>query len=150
MAQSLVINYIHIVFSTKYREPLIFETVEHELYSYIGGICNQYECKPIKIGGYFDHIHILCSLSRKIALMKLVEEIKSHSSKWMKSKDDRLKNFYWQNGYAAFSVSPRGLERVKKYIENQKSHHGKNDFKTELIHFFEDYKMEYNEKYLWD
>jgi hypothetical protein len=80
MGQSLVKNYVHIVFSTKYRQPLIKEFIEDELYSYLGGICKRLECQPIKIGGYYDHVHILCMLSKKIALMKLLEEVKSHSS----------------------------------------------------------------------
>ena len=70
MGQSLVKNYIHIVFSTKHREPLIDESIENELHAYLGGICKNLECTPIKIGGYSDHIHILCMLSKKIALMK--------------------------------------------------------------------------------
>ena len=94
MGQSLVKNYIHITFSTKNRAPLIHPPVQRELYSYIGGICREMDCPPIKIGGYSDHIHILCMLSKKIALMKLLEEVKSHSSKWMKTKDIALKNFY--------------------------------------------------------
>src|ERR1700733_4463276 len=105
MSQSLVKNYIHIVFSTKYRQHLIHETVEEELYAYLGGVCKIFECNPIKIGGFTDHVHILCMLSKKIALMELLEEVKSHSSKWMKTKEDNLKNFYWQDGYGAFSVS---------------------------------------------
>ncbi len=95
MGQSLVKNYVHIVFSTKYRQPLILKSVEEELYNYLGGVCKALECWPVKIGGYYDHIHILCLLSKKIALMKLLEEVKSHSSKWIKTKDDRLKHFYW-------------------------------------------------------
>jgi len=78
MGQSLVKNYLHIIFSTKLRAPLILESIENELYSYIGGICKQLECYPVKIGGYIDHIHILCMLSNKIPLMKLLEEIKAH------------------------------------------------------------------------
>lgn len=118
MGQSLVKNYIHLIFSTKHRSPLIPHSVEEELYSYIGGICKKMECYPIKIGGYTDHIHILCMLSKKIALMDLLEEIKSHSSKWMKSKGEELKNFYWQNGYGAFSVNPSEIEKVITYIKN--------------------------------
>ena len=87
MGQSLVKNYIHIVFSTKHRETFIHPAHENELYSYLGGICKNMECHPIKICGFTDHIHILCMLSKKIALMKLLEEVKSHSSKWMKTKD---------------------------------------------------------------
>ena len=88
MAQSLVKNYIHIVFSTKHRNPLIQEPLEKELHRYIGGICNKLECQVLIVGGYTDHIHILCMLSKKIALMKLLEEVKSHSSKWFKTKAD--------------------------------------------------------------
>ena len=64
-------------------------------------------------------------LSKKIALMKLLEEVKSHSSKWMKTKGITLKNFYWQNGYGAFSVNPSEIDKVITYIENQKEHHKK-------------------------
>ena len=71
MGQSLVKNYVHIVFSTKYRQPLIQPPYEAELHGYLGGICKNLECHPIQIGGYTDHIHILCMLSKKIALMKL-------------------------------------------------------------------------------
>ena len=76
MGQSLVKNYIHIVFSTKHRQSLILPSIETELYSYLGGICNNLECQVVKVGGYKDHIHVLCLLSKKIALMKLVEQLK--------------------------------------------------------------------------
>jgi REP element-mobilizing transposase RayT len=128
MGQSLVKNYIHLVFSTKYREPLIYEPVETELYAYLAGICKNLECQPIKIGGYTDHVHILCMLSKKIALMKLLEEVKCHSSKWIKTMGDDYKNFYWQDGYGAFSVNYKGVHRVIDYIANQKAHHSKKYF----------------------
>jgi REP element-mobilizing transposase RayT len=95
MAQSLVKNYIHLVFSTKHRQALIHEKVEGELHAYLAGIYKNMECYPIKVGGYTDHIHILCMLSKKVALVKLVEEVKSDSSKWIKTKGDAYKNFYW-------------------------------------------------------
>ncbi len=94
MGQSLVKNYVHIVFSTKHRQELIHPPVEEELHAYLGGICKKLECHPIKVGGYTDHIHILCMLSKKTALMKLVEEIKSHSSKWIKTKGKGYADFY--------------------------------------------------------
>ena len=150
MGQTLVKNYVHIVFSTKRREPMIQPYFEEELFAYIGGICKSLECNPIQIGGYSDHIHVLCLLSKKIALMKLVEEIKSHSSKWVKTKGSDLQNFYWQNGYGAFSVNPSDLETVKNYIENQKQHHSKKDFRKEYIEYLEKYQMEYEEKYFLD
>ncbi len=150
MGQSLVKNYLHIIFSTKLRAPLILESIENELYSYIGGICKQLECYPIKIGGYIDHIHILCMLSKKIPLMKLLEEIKAHSSKWIKTKDDTLKKFYWQNGYGAFSVNPYEVDKVIAYIENQKEHHRKKTFQEEYRAFLKKYNVEFDEKYVWD
>ena len=150
MPQSLILNYIHLVFSTKFREPLIIEKVENELYSYLGGICNQLECKPIKIGGWFDHVHILCRLSQKIALMKLLEEVKSHSSRWIKTKDERLKNFYWQDGYGAFSVNPSQVDQVANYIATQKEHHNQIGFQDEYRKILNKYKVEYDERYVWD
>ena len=150
MGQSLVQNYIHIVFSTKYRQPLIKPDVESELHAYLGGICNQLECQTIKVGGYTDHIHILCKLSKKIALMKLVEEVKSHSSKWVKTKGEDYSHFYWQNGYGAFSVNPSQVETVIAYIANQHQHHSKKNFQDEYRAILKKYQVEFDEKYVWD
>ena len=150
MSQSLVKNYIHIVFSTKHRQPFINEAVENELYNYLGGICKALECTPIKIGGYYDHVHILCMLSKKITLMKLLEEVKSHSSKWIKTKGESLKNFYWQDGYGAFSVNPKEVDVVINYIATQKKHHDKTTFQDEYRAFLKKYQIEYDEQYVWD
>ncbi|MEI7595234.1 MAG: IS200/IS605 family transposase [Bacteroidota bacterium] len=150
MGQSLVKNYIHIVFSTKYREALISESVKDELYAYLGGICKKMECHPLKIGGYTDHVHILCMLSKKIPLMKLLEELKSHSSKWIKTKEELLRNFYWQDGYGAFSVNPSEIDVVINYIANQTEHHQKKNFQNEYRAFLEKYQVEYDERYVWD
>ena len=150
MGQSLVKNYLHIVFSTKHRQPLIREAVESELYAYMGGISKSLECHPIKIGGYTDHIHILCMLSKKITLIKLVEEVKSHSSKWIKARGDEYSNFYWQDGYGAFSVNPAEIEKVICYIENQKEHHKGRTFQDEYRAFLRKYKVDYDERYVWD
>jgi len=150
MGQSLVKNYLHIVFSTKYRQELIHPPIEEELHAYLGGICNKLECQPIIVGGHTDHIHILCMLSKKITLMKLLEELKSHSSKWIKTKDKSLENFYWQNGYGAFSVNPKQVDRVIKYIANQKEHHRKKSFKEEYTATLKEYQVEYDERYVWE
>lgn len=149
MGQSLVKNYVHIVFSTKYRQHLIHESIENQLYSYLGGICNQLECSVIKLGGYSDHIHILCLLSKKIALAKLVEEVKSHSSKWIKTQGKEFANFYWQDGYGAFSVNPAEVERVINYITNQKEHHRKKEFQKEYKEFLEKFEIEFDERFVW-
>lgn len=150
MPQSLVKNYVHIVFSTKHRQPLITPSVESELHAYLGGICKNLDCYPIKIGGYTDHIHVLCSLSKKIALMKFMEEMKAHSSKWIKTKGEDFRGFYWQNGYGAFSVNPSEIDRVVSYIENQHMHHEKKSFQDEYRLFLTEYQIEYDERYVWD
>lgn len=150
MGQSLVKNYVHLVFSTKYRQPLIRPPYEEELHSYLGGICKNLECPPIIVGGYTDHVHILCRLSQKIPLMKLLEEVKSHSSKWIKTKHESLHNFYWQNGYGAFSVNPAEVDRVVNYIANQHAHHGRKTFQQEYRSLLRKYEMEFDERYVWD
>jgi len=150
MSQSLAQNIVHIVFSTKHRQPFIYPPYEVKLHSYLGGICNKMGCVPIKIGGYTDHVHLLCKLSKKTTLMKLVEEVKSHSSKWMKTNDESLKNFYWQDGYGAFSVNPAEIARVVAYIETQHEHHSKKGFQDEYRGILKKYKVEYDERYVWD
>ncbi|QIY90467.1 IS200/IS605 family transposase [Chryseobacterium gallinarum] len=150
MPQSLVKNYIHIVFSTKYRNDFIDEKIEKELYSYIAVLCKDFESTALQIGGTDNHIHILCRLSQKIALMKLIQEIKAHSSKWIKTKDEKYENFFWQNGYGAFSVGEKDIYTVKNYIKNQRQHHQTQNFKNEMIEILEKHNMEYDEKYLWD
>ncbi len=150
MGQSLVNNYLHIVFSTKHRELLIHPPVEADLHSYLGGICNKLECQVLIVGGYTDHIHILCKLSKKIALMKLIEELKSHSSKWIKTQGIEYANFYWQDGYGAFSVNPAEVETVIAYIANQHQHHSKKTFQNEYRAFLIKYKVEFDERYVWE
>lgn len=82
--------------------------------------------------------------------MKLLEEVKSHSSKWIKTKGEDYKNFYWQNGYGAFSVNPSQVDRVIGYIANQHKHHSKKTFQDEYRAFLKKYHVEYDERYVWD
>lgn len=148
MGQSLVRNYIHLVFSTKHRVPLLFPPVEAELHSYLASLCNKLDCTVLKIGGYTDHVHILCLLSKKIALMKLLEVLKSNTSKWIKTKGDAYANFSWQTGYGAFSVNPSEIKRVMAYIANQHNHHCQKTFQDEYRAFLNKYQVEYDEKYV--
>lgn len=150
MGQSLVKNYIHLVFSTKNRIHLIDEELASELHPYLGGICNNLECQVIKVGGHTDHIHILCLLSKKITLIKLVGELKSHSSKWVKTKGRKYLNFYWQDGYGAFSVKPSDIDIVSNYISRQKEHHTQDTFQGEYRKFLREHDVEFDERYIWD
>lgn len=150
MGQSLVQNHIHIVFSTKHRAPLLQPPYEQELHAYLGGICNELECPVLIVGGYTDHIHILCMLSKKIALMTLVQKVKANSSKWIKTKDISLNNFFWQDGYGAFSVNPSQVDVVINYIKNQHQHHCKKDFKEEYRAILKKYNVQFDEQYIWE
>lgn len=150
MPQSLNKIYIHIVFSTKNREPLISDDIKEDLFNYLGGVCKNLECNPIQVGGYRDHVHILCLLSKKITLIKLLEELKSSSSKWIKTRNVKFSNFYWQSGYGAFSVNPTEIEIVTAYIKKQEDHHKIKSFQDEYRVFLKKYNIEYHEEYVWD
>ncbi len=150
MSQSLSKVYVHITFSTKSRKPLIDENIGYSLYEYMGGICKGLECNPVRIGGHKDHVHILYLLSRKVAQMKLVEEIKKQSSKWIKTKDEKYSQFYWQDGYGIFSVNPAETDKVVDYIINQYKHHKIKSFQEEFRAFLKKYNVEYDERYVWD
>jgi REP element-mobilizing transposase RayT len=146
MGQSLVKNYIHIIYSTKNRQPFIQQEYEVELYKYLGGVCKAHDCTPIQVGGHLDHVHILCLLSKRMTIADLLEEVKTDSSKWMKKRAAELKNFYWQDGYGAFSVNPREVDMVTEYIQNQREHHSIKTFKDEYLAFLKKYKVEYDER----
>jgi len=150
MAQSLSKVYVHITFSTKLRQNIIAEAIEKSLFNYIGGICKGLECNPIRVGGHKNHIHILCLLSKKITQIKLLEEVKKQSSKWIKKQDGNFRNFYWQDGYGIFSVNPSEIDIVANYINNQNEHHKKLTFEDEFRAFLKKYEVDYDEKYVWD
>ncbi len=150
MSQSLTLIYTHLVFSTKNRQPLIDEIIEPTLHAYLGSVCKSLDCLPIKIGGYNDHVHIACLLSKKIALMDLLEEVKKRSSKWIKTQGDAYSNFYWQGGYGAFSVNPSQIALVIKYISTQHEHHKKVCFQDEYRAFLKKYNVGFDERYVWD
>lgn len=150
MAQSLSKVYVHMTFSTKNRAKLIDVNIEMRLFEYLGGICKKLECNPIRIGGYKDHVHVLCQLSKKITQIKLMEEVKKRSSKWIKQQGKQFTNFYWQDGYGIFSVNPYELDIVVDYINNQKENHQKKTCKDEFRAFLKKYKVDYDERYVWD
>jgi len=150
MSQSLVKNLVHLVFSTKHRQPWIPKDHRKGLYAYQAGIFKQWESPALVIGGVEDHVHALFSLSKNHALKKIVEEVKTGSSKWMKNEGPRIPNFYWQRGYAAFSVSQSNAEAVKRYIENQEKHHRKMSFQDELRELLQRHGIECDERYVWE
>ncbi len=150
MSQSLSQIYVHIVFSTKHRKSYLSnKELRDRLYLYINKICQNHQCHLLVAGGVSDHIHLLLSLNKKMAVSKLVEKIKTSTSKWIKSISISLEYFCWQNGYGAFSVSQSNIDAVIKYINNQEHHHKTLSFKDELEKLLMAYKIKFDEKYLW-
>lgn len=148
MAQSLSQVYVHITFSTKDRLPLIDDEIKYRLMEYLGGVCRRLDCTPLQVGGTKDHVHILCMLSKIITQVKLLEEVKKSSSKWIKTIAAKYRIFYWQNVYGIFSVNPSEIDVVIEYIKNQEEHHKTRTYKEEYLAFLKKYKIEYNKKYL--
>jgi len=150
MPQSLANVLVHLIFSTKNRVPLIEPEIEVELFPYLAAACRAQGCPAQKVGGTNDHIHIVCSLSRTITIAKLIEEIKTSSSKWIKTKGNRYAKFAWQGGYGAFSIGQSQLVDLKRYIVNQREHHRHKTFQEEFREFLKRYGVEFDERYVWD
>ncbi|MCX6137727.1 MAG: IS200/IS605 family transposase [Ignavibacteriales bacterium] len=151
MSQSLARVLVHIVFSTKNRCPCLADKgIRCEMHAYLGGTCNKLECMVLTVGGAADHVHILCALSRNLAIAKVVGEIKRGSSKWIKTKGENLSKFAWQNGYGVFSVGQSEVERVRRYIAGQEDHHRVKTFQDEYRVFLQEYGVQYDERYVWD
>ena len=150
MSQSLVKNLVHLVYSTKNRQPWIPKNVRDRFFAYQAGIFKHWESPAIVIGGVDDHVHALFTLSKNHALITIVEEVKKGSSKSMKTEDGSgNQDFHWQSGYAAFSVSQSNVQEVRSYIEKQEEHHQKLTFQDELRLWLERHCTEFDERYVW-
>jgi len=153
MPQSLCQVYLHLVFSTKGRIPLLQDAqLREELHRYLGGVCRNQESPSIQVGGVADHVHLLLRMSKSISVADLVRELKRDSSKWIKdrSPDPYLQDFHWQAGYGAFSISPSHAEAVSAYIQNQEDHHRQESFQDEFRRMCRKYGIEIDERYVWD
>ncbi|HRD64582.1 MAG TPA: IS200/IS605 family transposase [Candidatus Competibacter sp.] len=149
MPQSLSRVLVHLVFSTKHREPFIVPEVRPRLHAYIVGILDNLKSPSLQTGGVEDHVHILCALGRTISQADLVEEVKKSSSKWMKAEGG-VPGFSWQAGYGAFSIGESQADTVIRYIQNQEEHHRKGTYQEEYRRFLERYRVAYDERYVWD
>jgi putative transposase len=150
MPQSLSSILIHLVFSTKNREPFITPAIETELHPYLATIFRALKSPSLCIDGTADHVHVLFSLARVITIADLVEEAKTESSKWIKTKGREFRNFHWQKGYGAFSIGQSNVATLKRYIHGQKQHHQRVTFQDEYREFLKAYGVDYDERYVWD
>ena len=113
MPQSFGSIQMHLIFSTKSREPSIVPTIADRLYDYLGGTLRGNKCSSIAIGGIAGHVHLLVSMSRELSASQLVRVLKSNSSRWIRDTFPTMGSFAWQSGYGAFSVSYSQVEVVK-------------------------------------
>ncbi len=150
MAQSLASVLVHVVFSTKNRAPLILAETENALHAYLATACRTCKCPALKVGGTADHVHLLCSLGRTVAIADLLASIKADSSKWIKTQGQRYRAFAWQSGYGAFSIGRSQVDDVERYIAAQKDHHRRRTFQDEFREFLRRYEVPFDERYVWD
>jgi putative transposase len=150
MPQSFALIIVHLVFSTKDRSPVLSTSIRTALHAYLAMVARNAGSECFRVGGVADHVHLAISLSRITTTARLVEELKTSSSKWLKTQSPALAAFAWQRGYAAFSVGPSDLDALRNYIDVQEKHHHKQTFKEELCAFLGKYGIEHNEAYMWD
>lgn len=148
MPQTLSFNLVHIIFSTKNRMALINEAMLPALHAYLAGTVRKLDCECFRVRGVADHVHIAMTLPTTRTAAKVVSEVKTNSSAWMKRQG--IGTFAWQRGYGLFSVSPADLGALIRYIDQQAVHHRKRGFQDEMRTFFEKYHMGFDERYVWD
>jgi len=143
MAHTYASNFVHCVFSTKDRRPLIPAARTEELFAYLGGIAGSEGFTLVAAGGTANHVHVLIILSATQSLAHAVQKLKGSSSRWMG------RGFSWQEGYGAFSVSASQVPIVKKYIQNQEEHHRRRNFEEEFVTLLRNCGIEYDERYVF-
>lgn len=144
MASTYSALYVHVVFATRGRAPMIADAWRQDLHNYIGGTVRGLGPKPMIVGGVADHVHILLSIRPSHVIADLVREIKRASSLW---GAERYNAFGWQGGYAALSVSPSAVESVTAYIARQEEHHRKVTSADELRQLLVEHGIEFDEHY---
>ncbi|MGD2109809.1 MAG: transposase [Phycisphaerae bacterium] len=149
MAQSLTHILIHLIFSTKERYPFLTPSIRPELHAYAATVLTSLDSPAILLNSVEDHVHALLRFSKNRAFSGVVQELKTSTSKWLKTKGGMLSKFAWQNGYGAFSVSASQLTSVRDYIADQEMHHQTVTFQDEFRTFLSRHGVEFDERYVW-
>jgi putative transposase len=150
MANTYTQLYVQFVFAVKGRENLIKESFRDELEKVICGIITNQKCKTYAIYANPDHTHIFVGMHPTISPSKLMEQVKSGSSKWMNNKKFILGKFNWQDGFGAFTYSKSQIDKVVKYVLDQPEHHKKQSFKNEYVLLLQKFGIDYDPKYVFD
>jgi len=146
MSHTYATTVVHCVFSTKHRAPLIPEDRREKLWAYFLGVARNLNIKILAIGGVSDHLHVLLSLPPARNLAKVMCDLKANSSRWM---NETGKPFAWQEGYAAFSVSPGRIAAVQHYIHHQKEHHHERSFEQEFVDLLKGAGVPYDPEHIF-
>ena len=149
MANTYASLHYHVIFSTKNREAWLAPDIEKRIWEFIGGIARAHKMTALQVGGVEDHIHALITAPPIIAPSQIAQYLKADSSKWVHEDFPTLRNFRWQDGYAAFTVSKTNIPKVLNYIQNQRKHHRKKTFHEEYLEFLRKNGVDYDERYLW-
>jgi putative transposase len=147
VSHTYVSSIVHCVFSTKNRRNLIPPEVQPDLWSFLGGIARKNGFKALIAGGTDNHAHVLLSLPATMPLAKAMQLIKGASSHWMNEK--HVRNFAWQEGYGAFTVSISQKADTIAYIRSQPEHHRKRSFEEEFVAFLKKHNVDYDPQYVW-
>ena len=139
----------HLVFSTRDRKPIITAERRPRLYEYVGGIIREFGGISLAIGGIEDHLHLLAKLRPDKRLSDVIRDLKANSSGWMHDVFPDATDFYWQNGYGAFTVSTSLVPAITTYIANQEQHHKKRSFREEFVEMLRVNEVEFDERFLW-
>ncbi len=115
----------------------------------MGGIARENKMKALAVGGTEDHVHILLVLPSTMSVAKAMQLIKGGSSKWISEAFSTLRNFSWQEGYGAFSISVSGIDDTVAYIKAQDKHHRRRTFEEEFLAFLKKHRITYDERYIW-
>lgn len=150
MPQSLSSILIHLIWSTKDRSPWLEPGIREKAHAFIAGAVRQCDCEAYRVGGVADHVHLAVRLSRTVSVADLVKEVKTASTKWLKTQGPAYRDFYWQLGYGAFSVGMSQKEALLHYIDTQEEHHQNRSFQDEYRDFLTKYGIAYDERYVWD
>ncbi len=141
--------YLQTVFAVKYRMAVIDKTWSSKLFGVIGNLINEANCKTIIVNGVEDHVHCLIGLKPVVSVSELMKTVKAKSSKYINDRSLTESRFEWQEGYGAFSYGQSQIDTVYKYIQHQEAHHKKQSFKEEYLEFLKKFKIEYDEKYIF-
>lgn len=150
MAHNYTSLYYHLIFSTKKREPWLRREYRDQVWAYMGGIARKNKMSALMIGGMPDHAHVLLRAKPTFSVSRILQLIKGGSSLWIHETFPKLKQFAWQDGYGAFSVSKSKIPSLIKYIQNQEEHHKRKTFQDEFLELLKLHDIEYDERYIWD